>query len=147
MWKWIPAGVVVCVFAAGPSLGCASDNATPDAEDAKQTRLVDRLCIVQMHKAAMECRKERRLARQELNEECCKIAQKWAEEMARRGRMEHGGGEQVIARGYKTPLACIAAWMRSSPHRAWILCHRPKAGWGCATSKSGTRYWAGCFKK
>ena len=86
MWKWIPAGVVLCVFAAGPSLGCASDNATPDAEDAKQTRLVDRLCIVQMHKAAMECRKERRLARQELNEECCKIAQnglkKWPAEDA-----------------------------------------------------------------
>lgn len=115
-------------------------------DGAESTGLIQRSCIVQMHRAAMECRKQRRMQRQALSEECCKIAQEWAEKMAASDNMRHGGGEQVIARGYKTPSLCISAWMRSSGHRRWLLSNRKYAGWGCAQSKSGTWYWAGCFR-
>ena len=140
--RWLVLFVVLCSV---PTLNAEQEK--QKSPEVKQERLIDRLCIVQMHKEAMKRRKERRLERQKLNEECCRIAQRWAEDMAKRNRLEHGGGEQVIARGYKTPVACVAAWMLSAPHRAWWLCKRSRVGWGCATSKTGVKYWAGCFRK
>ena len=100
-----------------------------------------------MHTESSRVRKERGLKVQQLDPECCKIAQKWAENMAARRSMYHGGGEQIIATGYDTVPAVFRAWLNSSGHRAWVLSGNPRAGWGAAQSSSGQWYWAGAFRR
>jgi len=97
-------------------------------------------------KEAMKARERCGLQPQTLDPELCKIAQRWAEHMAARNCMYHGGGEQIIAHGYKTPKATVNAWMCSSGHRKWILSKCKKVGFGYATSKSGHTYWAGVYR-
>lgn len=83
---------------------------------------------------------------QELDEECCGIAQRWAEHMAARRSMYHGGGEQIIAYGYSTPAITMQVWINSGGHNAWLLSRTSRAGWGAAQSSNGTWYWAGAFR-
>lgn len=83
---------------------------------------------------------------QHLDEECCGIAQRWAEHMAARRSMYHGGGEQIIAYGYATPATTMRVWINSGGHNAWLLSSTKRAGWGAAQSSSGTWYWAGAFR-
>ena len=79
-----------------------------------------------MHKEATRIRNRYGLPSQKLDEELCAIAQNWAENMADRKKMYHGGKEQIIASGYSTISGCFA-------------------GWGAAQSSSGRWYYAGCF--
>ena len=86
------------------------------------------------------------MKRQVLDEDCCKQAQKWAEYMASINQMKHGGGEQIIARGYRDADSVLKGWLNSPPHKHWIYCSRPRVGFGFAKSKNGTTYWAGVYK-
>lgn len=94
----------------------------------------------------MQHRKARGLNPQKLDEECCDVAQNWANYMAKYNSFAHGGGEQIIAVGYNTPEAAFGGWMASSGHRYWVLSDTEKCGWGVARSASGRWYWVGAFR-
>ena len=98
------------------------------------------------YEAAMRARERCCLKPQTLDPELCKIAQKWAEQMAATNCMYHGGGEQIIAKGYRTPESVVNAWMNSDGHRRWILSKCSRVGFGYARSKSGHPYWAGVYR-
>lgn len=105
--------------------------------------LSDHPTIREMHREAVSRRGGRAIA---LDEECCRIAQRWANTMARTGKFRHGGGEQIIAKGYRSVEACFDGWMTSRGHRAWVLTSKTRAGWGYQRSASGRCYWAGAFR-
>ena len=98
-----------------------------------------------MHKEAIRIRNKYGLPSQKLDESLCAIAQNWAENMAHRKKMYHGGNEQIIASGYSTISGCFAGWNYSRGHCAWLLSRSSLAGWGAAQSSSGRWYYAGCF--
>jgi hypothetical protein len=83
---------------------------------------------------------------QELDAECCRIAQAHAERMAASGSMFHSGQDQCVAWGPGTPNGAIAIWRHSPPHNGWLLSGTNKAGWGGAASRSGTWYWCAVFR-
>tara|TARA_R100000742_G_C4278876_1_gene102334 strand:- start:1178 stop:1594 length:417 start_codon:yes stop_codon:yes gene_type:complete len=91
-------------------------------------------------------RKAQNLSVQKLDKELCQIADKWAKYLADNNRFHHGGGEQIIARGYSSPTAAINAWMNSQGHRRWLLCNRTHVGFGFAKSKNGHPYYVGVFR-
>ena len=109
----------------------------------EQEKLSEHPTIVKMHQEAIRLRGGRSI---ELDEECCRIAQRWANHMARTRSFGHGGGEQIIAQGYSTVKACFSGWMHSSGHRAWILRNSDRCGWGHQKSASGRCYWVGVFR-
>ena len=116
----------------------------------EKPKLVDRPVIIEMHEIANEkrnqCKKCKRPPLQ-LDENCCKMAQDWAEHLAKTGKFYHGKNDQIISRGYKNTKSAFGGWMRSSGHRAWLLTKKSKkCGWGYAKSKRGTRYWVGVFR-
>tara|TARA_R100000152_G_C6774783_1_gene202769 strand:- start:1465 stop:1896 length:432 start_codon:yes stop_codon:yes gene_type:complete len=100
----------------------------------------------QMFEAAMKQREKCGLSKQVLDKKLCDQANNWARYMASIERMVHGGGEQIIAKGYSTPEAAINAWMRSDGHRRWLLCNRSHVGFGYAVSKNGRKYYAGVYR-
>ena len=102
--------------------------------------------IVEMQKVATELRKDRGLVTQTLNEELCALSQKWAEHMAKNHSMYHGGGENIIAAGYKTPRSAFNGWLSSPGHSYWVLSGADQCGWGAAQSSTGTWYWVGAFR-
>ena len=111
--------------------------------EADKEKLSEHPAIVKMHQEALRVRGGRPI---ELDEECCQIAQRWADRMARTRSFRHGGGEQIIAQGYRTIKACFAGWMGSSGHRRWVLSNSDKCGWGYQRSSSGHCYWVGVFR-
>ena len=111
--------------------------------EAEEEKLSEHPVIVKMHQEALRVRGGRQI---ELDEECCQIAQRWANHMARTRSFRHGGGEQIIARGYRTVKACFAGWMGSRGHRRWVLSNSDKCGWGHQRSPSGHCYWVGVFR-
>lgn len=102
--------------------------------------------IQSMHKAATRQRANYRMPAQVLDENLCNIAQRWANNMAARDRMYHGGGEQVVAVGYPNAEACIQGWINSGGHRVWVLGRNGKCGFGSARSASGRMYYAGVYR-
>lgn len=115
-----------------------------EAEKQQQPqKLSEQQTIQEMQKEAIRVRGGREIV---LDEECCKIAQRWANYMARSGRFGHGGGEQIIAHGYPSVRACFAGWMNSPGHRAWVLSNSARCGWGFQRSASGHCYWVGVFR-
>jgi hypothetical protein len=82
----------------------------------------------------------------ELDEECCQIAQRWANHMASVNSMYHGGGEQIIASGYSSVQSAIGAWRNSGGHWAWLGGRSRLCGWGYQRSANGVCYWAGVFR-
>jgi hypothetical protein len=82
---------------------------------------------------------------QELDAECCRIAQAWAETMAARRSMGHGGGEQIVAWNGGSLSQAFGMWRSSGGHNAWLLSSTTRAGWGHA-SNGGAHYWAGAFR-
>lgn len=102
--------------------------------------------IVAMHAAATKHRSQYNLPEQELDEELCQQAQRWANNMAARGYMYHGGGEQVVAHGYATPEACIRGWIYSPGHRVWVLGRNGRCGFGCQKGANGRWYYAGVYR-
>jgi uncharacterized protein YkwD len=104
--------------------------------------------VQELFKLAQDMRDERGgLQCQTLDPVLCKKAQKWAEHMAATGSMTHGGGEQIIARGFKTPVTVLNSWCNSPGHARWIFSNNSRVGFGFAISKSGHPYWAGCYRK
>ena len=72
--------------------------------------------------------------------------QSWSFYMASSGQFRHGGGEQVIAMGQRSPREVIADWLASPGHRAWLLARNvTSVGWGLAHGRGGQIYWAGKF--
>jgi len=99
--------------------------------------------IVQMHEEAIRRRGGRGIV---LDEECCRIAQRWANYMASTDRFGHGGGEQIIAQ-CASVNRCFSLWIASSGHRRWVLSNSYRCGWGCARSlRTGKIYYAGVFR-
>jgi uncharacterized protein YkwD len=101
---------------------------------------------VQLHTEAQRHRVAHGREPQKLDAELCGVAQRWAETMASRNSMYHGGGEQIIAYGTRSAPATVAMWIGSAPHNAWLLSSCTQAGWGAAQSRSGTWFWAGAFR-
>lgn len=102
--------------------------------------------IVEMQQVATQLREDRGLESQKLDEELCKLSQKWAEYLAKNHYFYHGGGENIIAMGYTTPEAAFNGWLSSSGHRYWVLSGTDQCGWGAAQSSNGTWYWVGAFR-
>lgn len=109
-------------------------------------RLVEFPIIRSLHEIAQSHRARSGLREQDLDEECCQIAQQHANWMASRNTMAHGPNDQIIAYGYDTPQAALAGWMGSSGHRAWVLSGSQRAGWGAQQAANGTWYWCGVFR-
>lgn len=101
---------------------------------------------IQLHAEAQRHRVAHGREPQRLDAELCGVAQRWAETMAARNSMYHGGGEQIIAYGTRSAPATVAMWIASGPHNAWLLSNCTRAGWGHAVSRSGTHFWAGAFR-
>ena len=118
----------------------------PVADD--DTELTLNPTIIRMHKEAQRQRKKYNKPSLRLDEECCELAQAWANYMADNKQFHHGGDEQIIARGYKNIKPLFRGWMNSDSHRTWILNSKfTKCGWGCQQSEGGMLYWVGVFRK
>ena len=103
--------------------------------------------ILQMHFLGTKKRTKNKRKPLALDEECCKMAQKWANYMAKTGKFHHGKNDQIISRGYQSTDHAFSGWMNSSGHRYWLLSKQStKCGWGCQQSKGGTWYWVGVFR-
>ncbi|WP_437188164.1 CAP domain-containing protein [Planctomicrobium sp. SH668] len=102
--------------------------------------------IQAMYAAANRHRAQYSLPPQQLDEQLCQVAQRWANNMAARHSMYHGGGEQIIAMGYANPAACVQGWIYSPAHRVWVLSRNAKVGFGMAFSSTGQRYYAGVYR-
>jgi len=100
--------------------------------------------MAQLHN---QFRAEAGLPAQATDERLSQVAQRWAEVMASRGVMQHGGGEQVIAysgvdRSYN---AGFRLWLNSPPHRSWLYSRVSRCGFGYAIGRNGNAYYAGAF--
>ena len=103
--------------------------------------------IIQMHFLGTKKRTKNKRKPLALDEECCIMAQKWADYMAKTGKFNHGKNDQMISRGYQSTDHAFRSWMNSSGHRYWLLSKQStKCGWGCQQSKGGTWYWVGVFR-
>lgn len=102
--------------------------------------------IQKMFESASNHRARSGLFKQQLDETLCQQAQSWANNMANRNAMYHGGGEQVVGRGYGSPEACVQGWINSPPHRMWVLGGNSRCGFGVQRSWSGQMYYAGVFR-
>lgn len=111
-----------------------------------QKPLTENPQIQAMYAAANRHRAQYNLPPQALDEQLCQQAQRWAENMAARHSMYHGGGEQIIAMGYPTAEACVQGWIYSPGHRVWVLSRNARVGFGCAVSSTGQRYYAGVYR-
>ena len=102
----------------------------------------------QTHMASLNdtYRASRGLSPHKLDAELCKLSQRWAEHMAARGWMGHGGGENIVAYGTSSVPATMAMWRASGPHNGFLLSGTTRAGWGHAISASGVHFWAGAFR-
>ena len=101
----------------------------------------------EMSVVSIKIRARHGLPAQRLDKALCNIADRWADRLAKTGKLVHGGGEQIIAMGYKTKEAVFEAWMRSSGHRKWILSRTTRCGFSCRISKNGRRFWVGVYRK
>ena len=109
--------------------------------------LTEHPTIIEMHEEAQRQRRRYNRAELKLDEECCRMAQEWANYMVNNGNFHHGKNDQIIARGYKSIKSVFKGWMSSGGHRSWILNNKStKCGWGCQQSKGGRLYWVGVFR-
>jgi uncharacterized protein YkwD len=113
---------------------------------ASEAPLIERQSIQELYAAATRQRAQHSLPSQELDESLCEVAQRWAENMASRNMMYHGGGEQIIAYGYPSADACVQGWIYSPGHRVWVLGNHERCGFGSARSASGVVYYAGVYR-
>lgn len=117
------------------------------AESGSETKpLTENALIQQMYASATNHRARSGMFAQNLDEGLCQQAQNWANNMANRNMMYHGGGEQVVGWGYGSPEACIQGWINSPGHRMWVLGGNGSCGFGVQRSWSGQWYYAGVFR-
>lgn len=131
-WSWLTCAVLL--------LGAASETTVRSAS------LTENSMIQAMHAAATNQRARYGLFAQQLDESLCQQAQNWANNMANRNVMYHGGGEQVVAHGYSSPAACIQGWINSPGHRVWVLGRNSRCGFGVQRSWSGSYFYAGVYR-
>lgn len=103
--------------------------------------------IQQMHAECNRLRAANKLPPLALDESLCLSSQRWACRMADGNFMGHGGGENCVAMGQRTPILALRAWYNSSGHRFWLLSNTKRAGWGCQRSLGGTYYWSATFRQ
>lgn len=134
------------VFAAA-LLGLGT-SATSESKPAPVVRrlMSDHPRIRELHNVATRWRAQSGMPVQMLDEELCVIAQRWANNMAARGVMYHGGGEQVVAQGYANAEACIQGWCYSPGHRRWVMGGNTRCGFGCQRGANGQLFWAGVYR-
>ena len=114
---------------------------------ADEEKISKRPEIIQMHFLGTKKRTKNKRKPLALDEECCIMAQEWANYMAKTGKFHHGKKDQIISRGYQSTDHAFRSWMNSSGHRYWLLNKKStKCGWGCQQSKGGTWYWVGVFR-
>lgn len=105
--------------------------------------------IKAMHAEATRLRLANGLPAIVLSEDSCQVAQNWTDHMAKTGVFAHGGGEQIIARSSESnadTIQCMAMWMGSSGHRAWLLDKAStRCGWGITRHPTRGTYWSGRF--
>lgn len=112
-----------------------------------EERLSEHPTIVELHKEAIRVREQAGLRRHyQLDEECCKLAQRHANWMASNHNMSHGPNDQIIAAGYPTVRSAIAGWRSSGPHWSWLAGGSDRCGFGYQRASNGTCYWAGVFR-
>ncbi|WP_437202359.1 CAP domain-containing protein [Planctomicrobium sp. SH664] len=102
--------------------------------------------IQEMYSASCRFRAQAGMPTQVLDEELCKIAQRWANTMAAQNSMYHGGGEQVIGRGYANGTACVQGWINSPGHRAFVMGGSTRVGFGCQRAANGQWFYAGVYR-
>jgi len=102
--------------------------------------------IQEMYSASIQYRSQAGLHAQHLDEDLCKIAQRWANQMAAQNMMYHGGGEQVIGRGYANGTACVQGWINSPGHRAFVMGGSTRCGFGCQRGSNGQWFYAGVYR-
>jgi len=109
--------------------------------------LVEHPLIREIHKEAIAVRSAAGISSHyELDEDCCKLAQEWANTMAAGNFMGHGPNDQCVAVGYATPQSAIMAWRNSGGHWAWVGGRSQRCGWGAQQSSSGQWYWCAVFR-
>ena len=108
--------------------------------------LTQNASIQALYNAANRHRARYGLPVQNLDENLCNVAQNWANNMAARDVMYHGGGEQIIGVGYANADACVQGWINSPGHRVWVLSRNGSCGFGMARSRSGRLYYAGVYR-
>ena len=112
-----------------------------------EEKLIHKSEIVEMHRIGSEKREKNKRKVLVLDEECCRMAQEWADHMKKVGKRYHGKNDQIIATGYKDTPTAFSAWMNSCGHRYWLLNSKStKCGWGYQVSEKGTKYWVGVFR-
>jgi uncharacterized protein YkwD len=134
MTKMIVTALLVSSWTAFPLL--ASDDVP----------LTENETIVAMFKEMNDQRVRAGLPEMVLDKELCDLSQRWSNRMASTGSFHHGGGENVIARGQKTPVAAIGAWLRSPAHRAFLMGRSTRVGFGAQRGAGGMWYWSGTFR-
>ena len=132
-------GMVLCLAASLSLLTGADSGST--TKPLSEHKLIQR-----MYASATNHRSRSGMPVQQLDEALCRQAQAWANNMANRNSMYHGGGEQVIGRGYGSPEACVQGWINSPAHRMWVLGGNGRCGFGVQRSWSGQWYYAGVFR-
>jgi uncharacterized protein YkwD len=137
---------VVCVLV-GAGLAGAEDQKQSKTVKVKVKSKVESVppIIVRMHEECNRVRVQHGLQPLVLDVGRCGIGQRWASYLARNRVFHHGGGEQIIAMGYGSVESCMAGWLGSSGHRAWLLSNSQSCGWGAERSSDGTWYWVGVF--
>jgi uncharacterized protein YkwD len=99
-----------------------------------------------LHAEANAARARHGLAPLQIDANLNQLCQNWANHMASRRWMYHGGGENIIACGQTSCRGAINSWLGSPGHRAFVLGHALVAGWGHAVDSNGRHYWAGAFR-
>lgn len=140
--------VLVAVLCAQvPTIGEAIGEAVgpPPESQSVQAETVNPL-IEKLHTLAQTHRERSGRPAQVIDAELNSLAQRHADWMAANYSMTHGGGENIIAMGQRTPEEAINTWINSSGHNYWLLSNTSRAGWGAARAKNGTWFWAGAFR-
>jgi hypothetical protein len=101
--------------------------------------------VNELHAIAQDYRKRSGKAEQQRDAKLDALCQRWAEYMASTGRFHHGGGENIIAYGYRSPHEAMVGWANSPGHNHWLLSNTSYCGWGYAVAPNGTKYWAWAF--
>lgn len=80
--------------------------------------------------------------RQNLSQNLCDRAQRWAENMAARHSMYHSGDWcENVACGYQTPEIAMSVWEGSGGHYANLANNEDSVGFGACQDENGTWYW------
>ena len=144
---------------APPARVVAAQVSTGDEPEIDPQALLDQIVKAQNHERA-----EADLLPLAINKRLCIAAQRQADDMAERNKMDHTGSDgsssvdrikdagynykrcgENIAWGQKSVPEVVDVWMKSPPHKKNILGSFTQVGAARAFSKEGTPYWCVVF--